>query len=208
MHHNGIACRHTAFDEVLVSLVTHLVELAIALDLSGGNELLAAHSFGLLIIAIGHAFFEENVACAKGGHLPPRGYHCRIIEMFLGETRKHAVFFAHKAPGFLCWHVPEQLEANAVHLGSMQQVPFSLAGALEDDGSCMEGVMTGFAQRQEIRLFIASSLLSEDDVMHFKPLIFRFSFALLAGVGVSCEHVGFGIGKPIVHALLLQPLVV
>ena len=30
MHQNSVACRHTAFDEVLVSLVTHFVELAIA----------------------------------------------------------------------------------------------------------------------------------------------------------------------------------
>src|SRR5258708_15367766 len=106
MHQNGVACRHTAFDEVLVSLVTHFVELAIALDLPGGNGLLAAHSFGLLIIAIGYAFFEENVACAKGGHLPSRDYHCRIKTMFFG----HKAPSLHRAVNSL-----EQLNADAVH---------------------------------------------------------------------------------------------
>jgi hypothetical protein len=146
MHQNGIACRHTAFDEVLVSLVTHFVELAIALDLPGGNGLLAAHSFGLLIIAIGYAFFEENVACAKGGHLPSRGYHCRIKTMFFGQIEKQTVFFGHKAPSLHRAVNPlEQLNADAVHLGGVSQGTFLDTLLLEFDGSCMQRIMTGFA---------------------------------------------------------------
>jgi hypothetical protein len=117
------------------------------------------------------------------------------------------MFFGHKAPGFPCLHPLEQLVTNAVHLSGMKQGSFFRALLLEGDGSCMESIMAGFAQRQQIRFLIASVLTSEDKVMHFEPLTLRFPLTLLAGVAISCEHVGFGIRVAVVDPFLIQPLV-
>src|SRR6202035_1029124 len=75
----------------------------------------------------------------------------------------------------------------------------------ERESSCMEAIMTGLAQRDQIAFLIAALLTAEDDVMDFEPVVFRLPLALLAAVAIPREHVGFGIGKTVVDALLVQP---
>jgi hypothetical protein len=72
----------------------------------------------------------------------------------------------------------------------------------------MQGVMTALAQGQQIRFLIASLRASEDDVMDLQASILRFPATVLARVPVPREDVGFGVGKAVVDALLVQPLVV
>ena len=100
-----------------------------------------------------------------------------------------------------------QLEADAVHLRGMKQGAFFRPLVLERDGSCMQGIMTALAQGQQIRFLIASLRTSEDDVMYLQASILRFSSTVLASVPVSREDVGFGVGKTVVDALLVEPLV-
>jgi hypothetical protein len=121
MHQNGVACRHTAFDEVLVSLVTHFIKT-----------------------------------------------------MFFGQAEKQAVFFGYKAPGLhRAVNPPEQLNADAIHLGGVSQGPFLDTLLLEFDGSCMQRIMTGFAESQQIAFLITSLLTAKNEVMDFEALILR-----------------------------------
>src|SRR5215471_19170523 len=116
------------------------------------------------------------------------------------------MFFRHKAPRFFRLNAFEQLRADAVHLRGMQQMPFFLASALEGNSPCMKVIMTGLTQRQQIRRLITSVLASENNVMHFEPLIFEFPLAVLAGVAIPCQHISSGISKAIVNTPLIQPL--
>jgi len=84
----------------------------------------------LLVIAIGNASFLENDGRVKRWLLPSRSNHRRIKDMLFGESYEHAMFLRDKAPGFLASNTPEQLDANAIHLGSMKQLPFSLPRCL------------------------------------------------------------------------------
>src|SRR6266498_2524973 len=126
--------------------------------------------------------------------------------MVFWEPRKVAMFLGNKAPCFLCRNALEQLDANAVHLSGMKQGSFFRALLFECDGSRMQTIVTDLAQRYQIGFLIASLLTAENDVMDLQASIFRFPLALLAGVAIPREHVGFGIGKRVVDALLVQPL--
>src|SRR5204863_2720381 len=103
----GIACRHPAFDEVFRASVTHFVELTKSPNLPCGDALFTAHSLCLLVVSIRNAFLHEHATCLDNGRFPARSYHCRIKDMFFWQPRKVAMFFGHKAPGFLCRNVPE-----------------------------------------------------------------------------------------------------
>ncbi len=207
IHQNRISGCHSALDEVFLTQVVNFVKLTETCYLAGRNALFTPFPFALLIIPIRDAFLQKNAIHLENRCLPSRGYDCCISEMFFGQACKKAMFFRDKAPGFFCLNLLEQLHANTVHLGSMQKRSLPRAFLFERDRSSMEGIMTGFAQRQQIGFLIASVLTSENKVMHFKPLILRFALAMLAGVAVSCKDIRFGIGIPVVDPFLIQPLV-
>src|SRR5450759_5121566 len=117
------------------------------------------------------------------------------------------MLFRDKAPGLLCLKAFEQLDANTVHLSGMAKPLFFLSPLLEWNASCMEVIMTGFAECQQIRFLIAPVLAAKNNVVDFYSLVFRLPFALLAGVVISCEHIGACVGKTVVDALLVEPLV-
>ena len=116
------------------------------------------------------------------------------------------MFFGHKSPRFLCLYPFEQLDANAVHLRGMEQVPLFLSCVCQRDGSSMETIMAAFAEGHEIGLLVAPIVTTKNDVMDFSSLVFRLPFALLAGVTISCEDIGACVGKTVVDPLLVEPL--
>jgi len=94
------------------------------------------------------------------------------------------------------------------HLRGMKQWAFFRTLVLEGDGLRMQCIVTGLAQGQQIRFPTAPLLTSENQMMHLQASILRFSSTVLAHVPVPREHIGFGVGKPIVNPLLVEPLVV
>ncbi len=115
----------------------------------------------------------------------PCGNNCCIKDMFFGKSYQEAMLFRDKAPGFFSLKPLEQLNADTVHLGGMHQRSLFLASVLERDGSCMERIVTGLTEGQQIRFIIASLLATENEMMHFEPLFFGLPFAVLTAIVVS-----------------------
>src|SRR6266699_1986063 len=65
IHEDGISCRHSPFDEILLGTIANFVELAQSPNLPRGDALLTVTSFGLLVISIRHTAFGENGGCAE-----------------------------------------------------------------------------------------------------------------------------------------------
>src|SRR6266487_339098 len=207
IHQDRISRCHSALDEVFVTELANLTKLTEAGDFTCRYALFAPNAFRLLIIPVGNAFLPENAACLENGLCSSCRNHCRIKDMFFWKPCKEAMFFGHKAPRFLCLHPLEQLVPNAVHLGSMKQISFSLPSLLECDCASMQAIMAGFAKGQEIRFPIASVFAAKNEMVNFQTVILRFSLTVLTGVAISCEHIGFGIGVAVVDPFLIQPLV-
>ena len=206
VHQDRVPCAHSALNEVLLALIPHFVKLSKSLDLSGLNPLFAPFAFGLLVVPVRHTAFCKQHRCLKEGLLPACGNDRRIKHMLFGEIPELTMSFRHKAPRFFRLNSFQQLHADAIHLRGMQQISFFLARVLEGNHSRVKVVMAGLAQCQKIALLIASMLAPKNDVMHFEAALFGFPLAVLTGVTIPCQHIGFGIGISLVDALLIKPL--
>jgi hypothetical protein len=73
----------------------------------------------------------------------PCGDHCGIKHLLFGQVPLQAMLFGDEAPRFLGLYPFEQLDADAVHLGRMQQRAFFLPPLFEADVSRVERIVAG-----------------------------------------------------------------
>src|SRR6266567_6176672 len=167
VHQDRITGAHSAFDEVVLTTVADLVELAEASHLSGNNPLLASDAFCLLIVPSGHTSLCDQRRRLEDGLPSSGGNHSRIKNMLFGQVPELAMLLGDKAPCFFCLQQTQQLKTNAVHLRCMQQRSFFLPFLFQRNLACMLALMAGLTEREQVAFFIASLLAPKDNVMHF-----------------------------------------
>ena len=89
----------------------------------------------------------------------------------------------------------------------MKKKPPALPAKFQDNGAGVNAIVAGFAERGKIVLVVRSVVFPVDDVVHMKPPVSGFAFAVPARVLVTVKDVGLGILKAEVRAFLVERLV-
>jgi hypothetical protein len=117
IHEDRVAGGHPAFDKIGPPAISHLVELAEPSDFSRGDPFFTALSFGLLVVALRHTFFVQDLRLFKLERLAPTRDDGGVQVMGFGETQGIAMGFGDIPKGLLGLCALLELFTDHVHLG-------------------------------------------------------------------------------------------